>query len=125
MSSLLAGASAIQDILNQTQSTPVRVFVVWEPMLPADWSSPTRPVLGRVHDVRAAQFWDKNHLVAGELKNQLHGATPHCCENSGILWDMVALYPAGVRWTDAAPTFFDGPVWKVSLDLSKRLSEQR
>src|SRR2546426_8134397 len=63
-------------------------------------------------------------LSLTELKNQLHGATPHCCENSGILWDMVALYPAGVRWTDGAPTFFDGPVWKISLELSKRLSDQ-
>ena len=33
-------ASTIQEILKQTQS-PVRVLVVWEPMLSTDWSRPS------------------------------------------------------------------------------------
>jgi hypothetical protein len=61
----------VERILKQTQSDSVRVFVVWEPMLPTDWYRPTRPTLKRVSDTRAVQFWDKSHLIAAELKQQL------------------------------------------------------
>lgn len=77
----------MERILKQTQSDSVRVFVVWEPMLPTDWYRPTRPTLKRVSDTRAAQFWDKSHLIAAELKQQLqqfHGSHPRCCDDGDI-----------------------------------------
>jgi hypothetical protein len=42
----------------------MKILVVWEPMLPTDWGAPTTPVLARISDARATQFWDKDHLVA-------------------------------------------------------------
>jgi len=37
---------------------------------------------------------------------------PQCCARGGILWDLAALYPLGVFWTDRLPqaVLFDGPV---------------
>src|ERR1039457_6942182 len=63
------------------------------------WASETLP------DARVAQFWDPRHSLseairraaqsnqAGVLGDQrLHGR---------VVWDFVAIYPAGVRWSDA------------------------
>ncbi len=74
--------------------------MVWEPMLPTDWYRPTRPTLKRISDSRTVQFWDKSHLIAAQLKQQLqqfHGNDPSCCEDGGHLWDMAAVYPPGVQ----------------------------
>lgn len=34
------GASAVEDVLRQNANPNIRVFVVWEPILPTDYSSP-------------------------------------------------------------------------------------
>lgn len=115
----------MERILKQNQSESVRVFVVWEPMLPTDWYRPTRPTLKRVSDSRAAQFWDKRHLIAAQVKRQLqdfHGTDPSCCEDRGHLWDMAALYPAGVKWGESKPGFSDGPVYRIAIMLKERMS---
>jgi hypothetical protein len=114
----------VERILKQTQSDSVRVFVVWEPMLPTDWYRPTRPTLKRVSDPRAVQFWDSSHLIAAELKHQLqqfHGSDPNCCEQRGHLWDMAAVYPPSTRWNETAPIFDDGPVYRISPVLEQRI----
>jgi hypothetical protein len=115
----------VERILKQTQSDSVRVFVVWEPMLPTDWYRPTRPTLKRVSDTRAVQFWDKSHLIAAELKQQLqqfHGSHPRCCDDGGHLWDMAAIYLPGVKWGEAAPAFDDGPVYRIAPEIGHQLS---
>ena len=99
--------------------------MVWEPMLPTDWYRPTRPTLKRVSDSRAVQFWDKSHLIAAHVKQQLqqfHGNSPGCCENGGHLWDMAAVYPPGVKWGEAAPAFDDGPVYRIVSTLEQKIS---
>lgn len=73
---------------------PVRVFVVWEPVLATDWSSPSTAVLRRVSDGRAAQFWDKGRLIS----NSMH---PH--NRRGVVWDYVAVYPSGAVWENGPP----------------------
>ena len=116
----------MERILKQTQAEPVRVFVVWEPMLPTDWYRPTRPTLKRVSDSRAVQFWDKDHLIAAQVKQQLqrfHGSDPSCCENRGHLWDLAAVYPRDIKWGDAAPGFDDGPVYRIVGSLEQHISQ--
>ena len=116
----------MERILERSHSTPLRIFVVWEPMLPTDWYRPTRPTLKRVSDPRAAQFWDKNHLIAAQVKQQLqqfHGNDPNCCENAGRLWDMAAIYPPGVKWSESAPVFDDGPVYRTAPAIEVKISE--
>jgi hypothetical protein len=48
-----------------------------------------------------------------------------CCTSKGILWDLVAVYPKGVLWTDRMPPaiMFDGPVIDVEEALAKSLTE--
>ena len=99
----------------------IRVLVVWEPMLPTDWSEPSGMVQSRISDPRAVQFWDKDHLVANELRHQL-SATQICCERNGIIWDVAALYPTGVRWGASSPSFFGGAVLDVAGNISQHLA---
>jgi hypothetical protein len=115
----------VERILKQTQSESVRVFVVWEPMLPTDWYRPTRPTLKRVSDSRAMQFWDKSDLIAAQVKEQLqrfHTSDPSCCEDGGHLWDMAAVYTPGVRWGETAPTFDEGPVYRIAPMLPQKIT---
>lgn len=113
----MRGASAAEEVLKHEKSDNLAVMVVWEPILPSDWSRPTRPVLARLSDKRVEQFWDKNHLIARQLSAQLHTKEPNCCRHAGTLWDLVALYPKDTNWNDSEPIYIDGPVYKVQAGL--------
>ena len=93
---------------------PFRVYVVWEPILKTDGDPPGSLVLGRIGDARARQYWDPQHLVAKQMAADARPPQPkeRCCVRDGILWDLIAIYPAGRRWDDRMPpaTFFDGAV---------------
>jgi hypothetical protein len=99
----------------------VTVFAVWEPILPTDWWKPGSGVLGRLSDPRVYHFWDKQHLVAKKMAEDARDPQPkqQCCERSGILWDLAAVYPRGAIWTERLPpaTFFDGPVFRMKSGL--------
>jgi len=117
----LRGASAIKEQLKQVASANLKVLVVWEPVLPTDWGRPTTPVLSRVSDRRAMQFWDRDHLVARELRQHLGEMHPSCCTSSGILWDIVAVYRQGAKW-GATPAFIDGPVVDAAADARTHIA---
>jgi len=119
----LRGASAAEEVLKREKEDNLTVLVVWEPILASDWSRPTRPVLGRIPDQRVRQFWDKDHLVAKQLDQQISNSQPSCCRHEGVLWDLVAVYPRGVQWGGSQPVFVDGPVAKVDAALARRLAE--
>jgi hypothetical protein len=99
--------------------------VIWEPILASDWSRPTRPVLARISDRRTVQFWDKEHLVAKKIDAQLSKTQPTCCRHDGILWDVAALYPKGIKWGDSPPAFIDGAVKPIAAELGKQLSSMQ
>ena len=99
----------------------MRVLVVWEPILPTDWSQPSGMVQSRISDTRVIQYWDNDHLVAGELRRQL-SSEPSCCQRKGILWDFAALYGNQAQWGNSSPAFADGPVVDAASDLEKRLA---
>jgi hypothetical protein len=123
----LRGASAIQHVLSQNANQQIAVLVVWEPILPTDWQKPGTLALGRIKDQRAKQFWDKDHLLSRKLHESLlaPGAPePSCCMQGENLWDMVILYPAGVKWESSMPqpVLVDGPVVNWTEQLSQRLN---
>ena len=97
----------------------LRVFVIWEPILPSDWARPGTGVLSRVSDRRAAQFWDKRHLFAKQLSQALESdkehPEPRCCDEGGILWDVVVVYPRRARWEKSLPraAVLNGPVVRM------------
>ena len=120
---MFAGASAAEELLKREKADKLTVLVVWEPILASDWRRPTRPVLGRIPDQRVIQFWDKDHLVAKQLDQQIFNSQPSCCRHEGVLWDLVAVYPRRVQWGGSQPVFVDGPVAKVDAVLARRLVE--
>lgn len=95
--------------------------MVWEPILPSDWGRPTRPVLARITDRRVVQFWDKDHLIAKKVDQQL-AVQPSCCRRAGALWDLAVLYPKGVQWDGSQPVYVNGPVVKIKTELAKQVA---
>ena len=103
-------------MLDQHPDNKVRVFAVWEPILPIDWGAPTTSALHRLSDHRVTQFWDKQHLLAKVMAESLDPESkPDCCSRHGILWDLIAVYPGGTLWVQSLPpaTVFNGPVVRV------------
>ena len=103
-------------MLKQNPNPHIRVFAVWEPILPTDYSSPSTGALARLSDPRVAQYWDKNHLFAEQLASRLKSDPGHpqpaAATANGIQWDEVAVYRQDVNWDDQLPraVFLDGPV---------------
>jgi hypothetical protein len=100
----LQGASAIEEVLEEFPGMPVRVFVVWEPVLPTDWTAPSTASLKRISDARAAQYWDKERLVSKSMGEH---------DKESIIWDYIAVYVPGATWNQAPALFADGPVVRV------------
>jgi hypothetical protein len=103
------------------------VLVVWEPILPTDWRSPSWTTLRRIPDPRAKQFWDPNHLVAQELsrmaKEKPGPWNPACCVQSGFFWDEAIVYEPQVKWKDKpSPAFMNGPVVKVAAGVENAIA---
>jgi hypothetical protein len=78
-------------------------------------------VQSRISDTRVIQYWDKGHLVAGQLRGQL-SSEPSCCQRSGTLWDLAAIYGKEATW-GASPVFADGTVVDAAPVLEKKLSQ--
>ena len=78
-------------------------------------------VQSRVSDPRVVQFWDKDHLVAKEVKQQFPSSQTLCCQRKGVLWDVAALYPAGVAWDASPPGYFGGAILDVKDAVRQRL----
>jgi hypothetical protein len=122
----------VEDVLKQNPNPRIRVFAVWEPILPTDYSCPGTGVLSRLSDPRVAQYWDKDHLFAAQLEHELAADAdhpkPHCCAYKGIPWDEVAVYAPEAKWDGQLPraAFLDGPVVRArefSTALASLLSK--
>lgn len=88
----LQGASAFEKLLEEQREGKIRVFVIWEPVLPTDLAAPSTMTLKRISDARASQYWDKEHLVSKQIG-----------ETDGVVWDYVAVYPRGKLWDKSPP----------------------
>jgi hypothetical protein len=101
--------------LEEVAGEPVRTFVIWEPVLPTDWSSPSTAALRRISDIRVTQFWDKGRLIS-------HSMGEH--NRRSVVWDYVAVYPAGPVWGDRPPqALYDGgPVVRVTEEVRAALT---
>ena len=88
----MQGASAFQKLLDEQREGKIRVFVIWEPVLPTDLAAPSTVTLNRIADARASQYWDKEHLVSKSIG-----------EEDGVVWDYVAVYPQGKLWDKGPP----------------------
>ena len=103
------------------------VFVVWEPILASDFMAPTTGALRRISDARARHYWDEDHVLAKVMKRDARSPQPNeeCCENDGVLWDLVAIYPPGARWEARMPPamMFDGPVYRRTEKINAAVAK--
>ena len=90
----MQGASATGQLLREINSQEVRVFAIWEPVLPTDFVAPSTAALARIPDRRAAQYWDRNRALSHLLGEH---------SRSTIVWDYIAVYAPGTLWQDAPP----------------------
>jgi len=99
----LRGASAFQSLLATQRDPHLRVFVVWEPVLPMDFSAPSSITLHRIADRRVTQYWDHDRVLS-------HLMGEH--DPASIVWDYLAVYSPEQLWTAAPPQpgFQGGPV---------------
>ena len=84
----------MQKLLDEQRDSRIRVFVIWEPVLPTDLGAPSTRTLARLSDLRASQYWDKEHLVSKALGEK---------DSSSVVWDYVAVYQPGKLWDQALP----------------------
>jgi hypothetical protein len=112
-------------LLQELPDRPVRVFAVWEPVLPTDIGPPTANVVSRLSDARVEQYWDPGRLLSGRILTASH-TVPAFAIFSGELsaaWDLAAVYPPGSRWEGGvpAPVYCGNPVAESIDSLRVRL----
>src|SRR5580692_3537784 len=102
--------------MEELAGKPVQTFVVWEPVLPTDWSSPSNAALRRISDSRVTQFWDEGRLIS-------HSMGEH--DRRSVVWDYIAVYAPGAIWEDSPPQslYHGGPVVRVTEQALAALSE--
>jgi hypothetical protein len=110
----LQGASATGQLLREINSQDMRVFVIWEPVLPTDFVAPSTAALGRIPDARAAQYWDRKRALSHLLGER---------NRSTVVWDYIAVYAPGTLWQDAPPKpiYSDNPVRDVISAAKKSI----
>ena len=84
----------------------MRVFVIWEPVLPTDLVPPSTAALARIPDIRASQYWDRKRVLSHLLGER---------NRSTVVWDSIAVYAPGTLWQDTPPeaVYSNGPVRDV------------
>ena len=124
----MRGASALQKVLQENPRKPLRVLVVWEPVLWTDTAAPTTRTLSRVSDPRAEQYWDKDLLLSKEIARSAFADKAHALHGDGldedtIVWDFIALFPPGVRWDASfpSPEYHGYPVVEAVDEVGRRL----
>lgn len=86
------------DVLNEISDGRLKVFVIWEPILPKDGTEAADDSASLLKDEwRAEQFWDPLAESGKLLKKLLELGIPNPA------WDIYMLYPPGVKWSDVTP----------------------
>lgn len=98
----------MEQVLEQRRGEKLRVFVVWEPVLPTDWLVP-RPTTGtmrRISDLRVHQYWDRGRLLSKAMGGP---------DRRSVVWDWVGVYLPEAVWESGPPKpkFAAGPVVRV------------
>ena len=113
----MRGASALDRLLAEFPEAPLRVHVVWEPVLKSDVAAPLTQVLGLLKDRRVKQYWDTKRAVSADLVRSVNedparygfeGKLPP----EFIAWDVVAVFAESAHWERdlPVPRYYGGPV---------------
>lgn len=113
----MRGASAVDDLLEQLPDAPLRVHVVWEPVLRTDIAPPTNRVLGLLDDRRVIQYWDPDLVVSADMvrsanENPSRYGLEEAFPPGFVAWDLMAVFGKSARWDKdlPPPAYYEGPV---------------
>ena len=115
-------------MLRENAGRPLRVFIVWEPVILTDIAPPTSRVLSKLSDARVSQFWDRDRLLSREIVRTALADSTHTLHEDysgegSIVWDFIAVFPPGARWGPAVPSpdYHGAPVFRVIDEVRRRL----
>jgi len=113
-------------VLKAHPAAAVRVLVVWEPVLPTDWGTPSPSLTSMVGDRRVVQFWDRERRLSSAMGGP--GVVERLAKSAevgfrmkDVIWDAAFVYPPGAHWGDAAETLV-APVVEYSGNLARALA---
>ena len=120
----------MEQVLGENEKLKVHGMIVWEPVLDSDWAPPITGTMGRIFDLRVAQFYDKGLLVSASaqpelLKDPVPVIGKESLVKGKIVWDYVAVYTRGTAWHGRdmpAPSFKAAPVVEAEKPLREFLA---
>ena len=127
----MRGASALDQLLTEFKDAPIKVMVVWEPVLKTDFAAPLNRVLGLLHDPRVAQHWDPERILSADLvrsvnENPSRYGREEPLPADFIAWDVVAVFGKDARWDRdlPPPAYYGGPVVEAIEEARKAIEEE-
>jgi len=122
------GASALDEVLAKFPEAPLKVVVVWEPVVRTDIAPPFKSALARIDDPRVSQFWDPDLALSRDIVRAVNDGPARygfaeALPEEFIVWDVVAVFGEVDRWSDdlPVPVYYGGPVYSVTDELQEAL----
>jgi hypothetical protein len=98
----------VQQLLDDLKGQDVKVYSVWQPILPSDAKLTVGRATKRLSDPRVSHYWDNENLFAQSFAPVL-GLDDQA-------WDVYLLYDGDAEWGDVPPK----PVyWQEQLGISE------
>lgn len=103
-----------------------KVFVIWEPILPTDWMTPSPSLTSMLPDRRATHFWDRGRRLSAAMGgpgaiDALADVRNVGFEMKDVIWDTALVYPPGAHWGGKASTLI-APVVDYPEELAQVLA---
>ncbi len=111
----IRGFRTIQRILADIDDDGLRVYVVWEPILPSDNRRAAERIAREVSDDRVIQFWDDRRLTGRLWERTL--------DIDQTAWDVFMVYGPEAEWT-GRPTVPDFWMHQLGVRKAPRLNRR-
>jgi hypothetical protein len=98
----------------------LRVYVVWEPILPDDDAPSAARAARGFADPRVTQYWDPDRTLGLVLGERLGVPPRDPGRVTGVAWDVYLLFGRGARWADA-PALWMNQLDDVPLSKAPKL----
>ena len=87
----------MRQILRSRPGAPIRVFVLWSPILGNDNRAAAEKASGFLPDARVQHYWDLFSFASRAYTRQFRFPAGR------VAWDVFVLYQPGAVWRDAPP----------------------
>ena len=126
----MRGALALAEFLRERPHAPLRAVVIWEPVLDSDTGPPAVDLITAFDDPRVTRLWDPKRVTSQAMQAGVRAAPKDFIGaekalEAEVMWDVVALHPAGQRWESSypPPAWWDAPVVQALQELRGRINK--